>query len=157
MKKIITISFIVFVLMFGIVWSAPTSTSSTTSKISTSSSSTIKRKLDPYSAENNYGYTNSYLNWYLSGKIKTPPPFGGQITNYIPCALYGVRHVMISGPRPGWYLWTPGVTRTYPFGPPSHTGQWLLGLYAPKYFCVISIQPVNSIEGIEMTMMGSSQ
>lgn len=62
----------------------------------------------------------------------------------------------IGPPRGGNYIWAPGVTRTYEFGPPSHTGQWLLGLYAPPYFCVARLLPLIVCPGIIMTMEGSS-
>jgi hypothetical protein len=62
----------------------------------------------------------------------------------------------IGPPRSGNYIWAPGVTRTYEFGPPSHVGQWLLGLYAPPYFCVARLLPLIVCPGKIMTMEGSS-
>ena len=148
-RKIISIIFVLFFFLTTFPVNATQNGTSTNNK--------VKKKLNPFSVDNNYGYDNSYLNWYLTGRINTPPPFGGSIQQIIFCEVEGIRWTAVGPPRPGWYLWTPGVTRTYPFGPPTHTGQWLLGLYAPKYFCVITIQPINMVEGIEMTMMGSSQ
>ena len=62
----------------------------------------------------------------------------------------------IGAPRGGNYIWAPGVTRTYEFGPPSRNGQWLLGLYAPPYFCVARLLPLIVCPGIIMTMLGTS-
>ncbi len=114
-------------------------------------------QINLYDEKQNIGYDNQLLKLYLSGKISSPPPFGGPIQEYVPCALYGVRWIQVGPPRPGWYLWVPGVTRTYPYGPPYRVGQYVLGLYAPKYFCIVSISPLLSIEGITITMMGSSR
>ena len=82
-------------------------------------------------------------------------PFGGAIGQIIFCyndAIYTV----VGPPVGGTYIWTPS-TRTYQFGPPMHSGQWLLGLAAPPYYCLVSIQPIIVYSGILITMMGSSQ
>src|SRR3954466_13564666 len=81
-------------------------------------------------------------------------PFGGSIGQIVFCyndAIYAA----VGPPRGGPYIWTPS-TQTYQFGPPSHTGQWLLGLAAPPYYCLVSIQPIVVWSGILMTMEGSS-
>lgn len=82
-------------------------------------------------------------------------PFGGQIQRIVFCQNAAI-YVNLSAPRGGEYIWTAG-TRTYPFGPPSHTGQWLLGLGSAPYFCVESIFPLRILTGTFMDMVGSSQ
>ena len=104
-----------------------------------------------------YGYDNPLLNLYRTGKINTPPSFGGQIQTIIFCTNYGVRWTRVGPPRGGDYIWSPAQTRTYQYGPPSHSGQCLLGLYAPEYFCVVSQNPLVVFAGIVMTMIGSSR
>jgi len=89
--------------------------------------------------------------------------FGGRIGDGARCdgrALVNCYNQVIwagiGAPRGGNYIWAPGVTRTYEFGPPSKNGQWLLGLYAPPYFCVARLLPLIVCPGIIMTMLGSS-
>jgi len=145
---------------------APNSTtsSSTTSTVATSTMSEeerawIRALQDPFSTINNFGYDNTYLRLYDSGKINTPPPFGGAITGIIKGCMNGITWVSIGPPRPGWYLHTP-YTRTYEFGPPRHIGQYLLGLYAPKMFCSKNLNLNNNLlvkEGLIISMMGSSR
>src|SRR3989344_5672727 len=48
------------------------------------------------------------------------------------------------------------ATKTYQFGPPSHAGQWLLGLAGAPYYCIYRISPLTVYTGISITMMGSS-
>jgi len=81
-------------------------------------------------------------------------PFGGSIGQIIFCYNNAI-YTVVGPPRGGPYIWTPS-TRTYQFGPPSHSGQWLLGLAAPPYYCLVSIQPIIVFSGILMTMEGSS-
>jgi len=81
-------------------------------------------------------------------------PFGGQASMVIPCyndAIYAMLGPPIGGP----YIWTP-ATKTYQFGPPTHAGQWLLGLAGAPYYCLVSIEPVIVYPGTDITMMGSS-
>ena len=81
-------------------------------------------------------------------------PFGGMIGQIIFCynnAIYAAVGPPVGGPM----IWTPS-TKTYQFGPPSHVGQWLLGLAAPPYYCLVSVQPVIVWAGTLMTMEGSS-
>ena len=104
----------------------------------------------------NAGYKNLYLMMYRQGRISTFPPFGGPITTYVPCWNDGVRWARVGAPRGGDYIWTP-QTQTYEFGPPSHEGQFLLGLFAPEYFCIVNPNPLVVFEGLIITMMGSSQ
>jgi hypothetical protein len=81
-------------------------------------------------------------------------PFGGQIGIVKPCYNNAI-YVALGPPRGGPYIWTPS-TRTYLFGPPSHVGQWLLGLASAPYYCVVSIFPVIVWPGTHIDMMGSS-
>lgn len=82
-------------------------------------------------------------------------PFGGPISTIIFCYNQAI-YTIVGPPRGGIYIWTP-VTETYPFGPPSHSGQYLLGLYGAPYYCLVTIFPVHVEAGIAMTMLGSSQ
>lgn len=82
-------------------------------------------------------------------------PFGGAIGTIVPC-LNDAIFASVGAPRGGDYIWTPS-TVTYQFGPPSHSGQWLLGLTGAPYYCLVSIVPIIVWPGIAITMMGSSQ
>lgn len=82
-------------------------------------------------------------------------PFGGSISQIVPCYNAAI-WTSVGPPRGGIYIWTTS-TQTYRFGPPSHSGQWLLGLYGAPYYCLVSIVPVIVWAGIDITMMGSSQ
>lgn len=81
-------------------------------------------------------------------------PFGGAVGQIIFCYNDAV-YTNVGPPRGGPFIWTPS-TRTYKFGPPLRTGQWLLGLAAPPYYCIVSKQPIIVWSGILMTMEGSS-
>ncbi len=82
-------------------------------------------------------------------------PFGGQASQVVRCYNNAI-YASLGPPRGGPYIWTPS-TKTYQFGPPSHGGQWLLGLAGAPYYCVVSIQPVIVWPGTYITMMGSSR
>ena len=82
-------------------------------------------------------------------------PFGGSINQYIRCYNDAI-YTNLGPPRGGPFIWTQS-TQTYRFGPPTHSGQWLLGLAAPPYYCVVSREPIIVYSGILMTMLGSSQ
>lgn len=82
-------------------------------------------------------------------------PFGGQISQVVPCYNQAI-YANVGAPRGGQFIWTPS-TRTYQFGPPSHSGQWLLGLASAPYYCLVSIVPIIVWPGIHIDMMGSSQ
>ena len=82
-------------------------------------------------------------------------PFGGQAGQVIPCynnAIYANLGPPIGGP----YVWTPS-TQTYQFGPPTHAGQWLLGLASVPYYCIVSILPVIVFPGTAISMLGTSR
>lgn len=81
-------------------------------------------------------------------------PFGGQTSTVVKCYNQAI-FARVGPPRGGDYIWTPS-TRTYQFGPPSHSGQWLLGLASAPYYCVVSIMPVIVWSGTAIDMMGSS-
>lgn len=83
-------------------------------------------------------------------------PWGGQFQTVIPC-FNAVIWTLVGPPRGGAYIWVPGATRTYDNGPPSHPGQWGIGLAAPPYFCIVSPLPLIVWPGIIMTMLGTSQ
>jgi hypothetical protein len=81
-------------------------------------------------------------------------PFGGQTSTVVPCYNQAI-FARVGAPNGGDYIWTPS-TKTYEFGPPSFSGQWLLGLASAPYYCVVSIEPVIVWSGIAIDMMGSS-
>lgn len=81
-------------------------------------------------------------------------PFGGQISQVVPCYNQAI-WANVGAPRGGQYIWTPS-TKTYQFGPPSFSGQWLLGLAGAPYYCLVSIVPIIVWSGTAITMMGSS-
>lgn len=74
----------------------------------------------------------------------------------VPC-FNGVIFAEVGAPSGGSFIWMPGATQTYRFGPPARSGQWLLGLTGVPYFCLMSIVPIIVIPGITMSMLGSSQ
>jgi hypothetical protein len=82
-------------------------------------------------------------------------PFGGQVGSTIFCAN-GVILDEVGPPIGGLFLWTP-ATATYAFGPPTHPGQWVLGLSGIPYYCLVSIVPLLFAPGITMMMVGTSR
>lgn len=82
--------------------------------------------------------------------------FGGSIGKIIFC-INNVTYTNLGAPRGGPYLWSPKVTTTYQFGPPRHSGQWLLGAAGPAYFCIESVLPLIVHPGLLMLFVGSSQ
>jgi hypothetical protein len=82
-------------------------------------------------------------------------PFGGRASQVSPCYNNAIISY-VGAPRGGVYIWTPS-TRTYQFGPPSHAGQWLLGLAGAPYYCIITVVPIDVRAGINITMLGTSQ
>ena len=148
---------IVLVLTFAVSAVAYAQSTGYTNTDNSSSTEKVKKKLDPYSTENNIGYDNFYLKLFRAGKINTPPPMGGPVTDILRNCFDGVTWVAVGAPRPGWYIHMQGVTRTYTFGPPTHIGQFLLGLYAPKKFCAKNVgMGLITLPGLLITMMGSS-
>lgn len=87
--------------------------------------------------------------------IASAAPFGGETSNVTMCYNTAI-YANVGSPRGGQFIWTPS-TVTYRFGPPSHSGQWLLGLSGIPYYCLVSILPIIVWTGIDITMMGSSQ
>jgi len=96
------------------------------------------------------------LSFFVNTQTAHAFPWGGQFQTVIPC-FNSVIWVLAGPPRGGKYIWVPGATRTYDYGPPSHAGQWGLGLAAPPYFCIVSPLPLIVFPGIIMTMLGTSQ
>ena len=68
------------------------------------------------------------------GGIGIGKPFGGRILVYIPC-INGAAYIILGPPSPGPYVYQLGVSRSYMMGPPSHIGQFLLGMAAPGGVC----------------------
>lgn len=82
-------------------------------------------------------------------------PFGGRASLVIPCYNNAI-YAYIGPPNAGPYIWRPD-TQTYKNGPPTHAGQWLLGLAGIPYFCLVSIHPQNTFPGTLIIMLGTSQ
>jgi hypothetical protein len=82
-------------------------------------------------------------------------PFGGAASIVIPCYNSAI-YALVGPPVGGPFIWTP-ATLTFSFGPPSHSGQWILGNAGPPYFCLVSIDPIITYSGTDIIMMGSSQ
>ncbi len=91
----------------------------------------------------------------LAPTITSAFPFGGQITLFHVC-YNETLFARLSPPVPGDYVWTT-ATRTYQFGPPRASGQWLLGLTGIPFDCLWSINPIFPVPAIAIMMMGSSQ
>ena len=89
-------------------------------------------------------------------RVEAVNVFGGATGQVINC-FNNVIWTNVGAPRGGKYIWAPGITRTYEYGPPSHSGQWLLGLFGAPYFCIVSPLPLIIFPGLLMTMLGSSQ
>ncbi len=92
---------------------------------------------------------------FLTPSVSHAFPFGGQASLVHFCfnqAIYAVLGPPIGGP----YIWTL-ATKTYQFGPPVHSGQWLLGLSGVPYYCLYSVAPLLVAPGISIMMMGSSR
>lgn len=62
-------------------------------------------------------------------------PFGGAITFLFPSCIEGI-WLKLGPPTPGDYMYGAG-SYSYLFGPPSHLGQWLLGLSGGFLTCSI--------------------
>lgn len=60
-------------------------------------------------------------------------PFGGMIGFIFPFCVEGWL-LTLGPPTPGTYMYTWG-TRSYLNGPPTHPGQWLLGMAGPPITC----------------------
>ncbi|RJR12864.1 hypothetical protein C4585_02795 [Candidatus Parcubacteria bacterium] len=83
-------------------------------------------------------------------------PFGGQAATVLPCYYNSTIYTSLGPPRGGEYVWTT-ATKSYDFGPPTHSGQWLLGLAGVPYYCIYRTSPLTIFTGITITMHGSSQ
>jgi len=94
------------------------------------------------------------LGFSLIPQVVSAFPFGGPIVQIIFCHNNAI-YAAVGPPRGGPYIWTP-QTKTDQFGRPSHVGQYLLGLAAPPYYCLVSREPIIVWSGILITMMGSS-
>src|SRR3989344_857213 len=82
-------------------------------------------------------------------------PFGGRASLVLPCFYSSTIYANLGPPRGGEFIWTT-ATKTYQFGPPRYSGQWLLGLAGAPYYCIYLLSPLTIYTGIAITMMGSS-
>jgi hypothetical protein len=89
-----------------------------------------------------------------SSNLALAYPFGGQTSVVLPCFNVAIL-TLIGAPNAGFYLWTT-ATKTYPNGPPTRGGQWLLGLTSIPYICLLWPVPIIVWPGIAISMMGSS-
>lgn len=83
-------------------------------------------------------------------------PFGGDSALVIFCRNGSSIYDELTGPVGGPFLWTP-ATRTFQFGPPTHSGQWLLGISGPLDLCLVTVDPIFTLPATAIVMMGSSQ
>ncbi len=79
-------------------------------------------------------------------------PFGGPIIMMLPC-LNAATYILLGPPSPGPYVYQVGLSRSYLSGPPSHPGQFLLGMAAPGGVCT---QGFNVLYGSVIIYLGSS-
>ena len=79
-------------------------------------------------------------------------PFGGSIISILPC-INGAMYLVLGPPSPGPYIYQAGVSRSYRNGPPTHPGQWLLGMAAPGGVCT---HGVDLLYGSIIIFHGSS-
>jgi hypothetical protein len=83
-------------------------------------------------------------------------PFGGDIRHIKGC-YNQVIYVVLGPPKGGKFVWS-FSTRTYQFGGPRRTGQWLLGLSGAPYYCIYDLgPPLTILNADRIFMMGSSQ
>jgi hypothetical protein len=81
----------------------------------------------------------------------TPTPanaqlaFGGMIV-FMYYGCYEGNWIILGTPTPGSYMYTYG-TLSYENGPPSHIGQWLLGMSAGFLTCTIQCGPSPCVIG----------
>lgn len=94
------------------------------------------------------------ISLYLTPLSALAKEFGGQTSVVLPCYNAAI-YTVVGPPRGGTYIWTPS-TKTYSNGPPTHPGQWLIGLTGVPYICLAWIVPIIVIPGISISMMGSS-
>lgn len=68
-------------------------------------------------------------------------PFGGQILAMKPCLNFatGSFHITLGPPKGGSFIYQVGISLSYLNGPPTHPGQWLLGMSAPGPRCATDI------------------
>jgi hypothetical protein len=65
-------------------------------------------------------------------KTNAVGPFGGSILEIEGCNT-GLK-ILLGPPTAGYFMFLPS-TIFFPLGPPSHTGQWLLGMSGPPTPC----------------------
>lgn len=62
-------------------------------------------------------------------------PFGGAITELFMC-VNGTR-ITVGPPVGGLFMYIPGTSFSYAFGPPRRVGQWLLGISGGMEPCLV--------------------
>ena len=62
-------------------------------------------------------------------------PFGGAITDIFIC-VNGLK-VTVGPPIGGIFMYIPGTSFSYAFGPPQRVGQWLLGMSRNSEPCLV--------------------
>lgn len=96
------------------------------------------------------------LLFFLAPGAASAFPFGGRASIVLPCHYNSTIYSLVGPPIGGEYIWTTG-TRTYSFGPPTHAGQYLLGLAGAPYYCIYNLSPLIIYTGIAITMLGTSR
>ena len=72
-------------------------------------------------------------------------PFGGQILTILKCYDNAGWTISLGPPRGGQFVYIPGSSKSYLFGPPSHPGQWLLGVAGSNHNCDIDPNPKSYV------------
>ena len=72
-------------------------------------------------------------------------PFGGRITKIKQC-VPGLL-LKVSSPRGGEFMYIPGKSFSYAYGPPKKVGQWLLGMAGSKTPCFVPCKTGLCIAG----------
>ncbi|MBI2109011.1 MAG: hypothetical protein HYT93_02400 [Parcubacteria group bacterium] len=85
------------------------------------------------------------LSLFLPHFTEAALPFGGQITKIKQC-VPGLL-LSISPPRGGEFMYIPGSSFSYAYGPPRRIGQWLLGMAGPKTPCFVPCKTGLCIAG----------
>lgn len=87
-------------------------------------------------------------------------PFGGQIIALIPCVFpFGGYVIQLGPPSFGSYLYQAGLSFSYMYGPPTHPGQWLLGMSGAGLECATDFShgnPTDWMSGGVILYHGSS-
>lgn len=82
-------------------------------------------------------------------------PFGGMIQFIISCDHGRSRWIILGPPNGGRFIYKFGQSKSYEYGPPSHPGQWLLGMAGSRTKCRLG--PNTDLYGRFIQFHGSSR